>query len=364
MQISPNKSPLDSAESTDQQRMTDYLEKTTLENIKIFLQKKQNFDPNLTVGPEQTPIICLAAKYNNKGLLEHLLKLGANINARDISKNTVLHTSIKYNNSLVDYLLQNGADPNLQNKLGYPPLYTAITNCNETSNEISTIKLLFKYGANINHHTNFSSPLGDLVDKHYSYKINESNLENLVRLKTLCNLGASLTDVNTKGDTVFHRAMGKQRVVFKTLITNACFNFKKEYTYRIKTFLMILNRHNKLLYSNKDLQFLILAKIPEYFSHEGLYKKFSTHELKLFPFYQVNGHVQCIQNILQIKNSYNEKAFDLLPQFEDEEYQKKITSLFNEKLPADLAEFNQKYPDTQAIQENNLARQIHVNYNF
>ncbi|MCX8166571.1 MAG: ankyrin repeat domain-containing protein [Candidatus Micrarchaeota archaeon] len=62
----------------------------------------------------------------DKKLVERLLKLGANIDARDSDGNTGLHLAVlSGNSSLVNYLLSLGANPNLLNKRKESPLLLA-----------------------------------------------------------------------------------------------------------------------------------------------------------------------------------------------------------------------------------------------
>ena len=56
------------------------------------------------------------------------------INTSRKGRNTTLHTAVLHNQEglLIDYLIENGADVNLQNTKGCCPLTLAIINCKES----------------------------------------------------------------------------------------------------------------------------------------------------------------------------------------------------------------------------------------
>ena len=97
-------------------------------------------------GDGRTALIHAAA-YNNFSLVKWLLENNASINYQDRIGYTALHFTGQ--NKFVEiaaYLLNKGANPNIQDIHGNSPLWTAIFNSME---EKGVVKLLLQYGANI-----------------------------------------------------------------------------------------------------------------------------------------------------------------------------------------------------------------------
>ncbi|MCV6599896.1 MAG: ankyrin repeat domain-containing protein, partial [Alphaproteobacteria bacterium] len=78
-----------------------------------------------------------------------LIRSGANINVIDANGNTELHTA-SYNNEIVkvEFLLNNGANPNATNNLGNSPIISAATGrfCGK-----EVVQELSKHGANLDY---------------------------------------------------------------------------------------------------------------------------------------------------------------------------------------------------------------------
>ena len=99
-------------------------------------------------------VLTLAVMYahtdSNIGTVKLLLDHGVNINEVDNVNTTALITAINYspsnNNTIVQFLLDHGADVNITNIFG-SPLYSA---CCQTNN-IDAIKILIEKGANVNY---------------------------------------------------------------------------------------------------------------------------------------------------------------------------------------------------------------------
>lgn len=236
-----------------EQKKVSNAEKKQLYNIKSLLQEGLDADPNLfKIGLLKTPVICVAAKHNDVGLIELLLESGVNINTRDNCGNTALHISIGMGNDFVrDYLLKRGADPNSPSCI-ITPLNNAIINRNA-----SAIKSLIRYGVNIDVHT--------------------------------ANLFVGNTYDRFKAHT---------------------FNLKKEYYPYIKTVLLMLYKKQC-----KDLRLLILSYLPEYHCHPGLYKELQNgkHALKPFALHVVETHTKIVQEILHTKNKNDKNVLELFP---------------------------------------------------
>ncbi|MBD0391017.1 ankyrin repeat domain-containing protein, partial [Wolbachia endosymbiont of Pentalonia nigronervosa] len=74
-------------------------------------------------------LLHLAASYGLKDVVKALLKIGAEINAKDQDDATPLHwAAISGNADVVASLLKNGADPSLKNKDGKTPIKLAQDN--------------------------------------------------------------------------------------------------------------------------------------------------------------------------------------------------------------------------------------------
>lgn len=90
------------------------------------------------------PLVC-AAKYGDLELVETLVKLGADVNSRDLDLSTPLMEAVlTQKQDIVGYLCKNKADINAQNNLGETPLMVA---CNGGS--IKIINGLIESGADI-----------------------------------------------------------------------------------------------------------------------------------------------------------------------------------------------------------------------
>jgi hypothetical protein len=85
------------------------------------------------------------------------------------------------NTGLVEILLRNGANPNLGDKSGNTPLYLAAT-----FNHIPTVKLLLEYGANTNSEKIMDNP--QVKDK-------ITNIENNIQIELLNNAGVSEDEI-------------------------------------------------------------------------------------------------------------------------------------------------------------------------
>ncbi len=119
--------------------------------VREYLEK--GADPNAYY--RNSPLICWAANWERPAILQELLKAGADINARNFSKNlarghtgeTPLHIATLADNlEVVKVLCEAGADVNSRDKLGETPLYECLPY--PSSRKVSEV--LLEYGADIN----------------------------------------------------------------------------------------------------------------------------------------------------------------------------------------------------------------------
>ena len=67
----------------------------------------------------------MAAFYSSPAVVKALINAGADVNARDSSKNSPLHWASAENPAVVPFLLAAGAKANLLNDAEYSPLFVA-----------------------------------------------------------------------------------------------------------------------------------------------------------------------------------------------------------------------------------------------
>ena len=122
-------------------------------NDVIALLEDKEAKVNCTNINGATPLH-FAVYYQNKDILEVLLKNGANPNTReynDVGLCTPLHRAIERNNyEVCKTLLLNGADPNITEKNGFTALHYAARKGYE-----DIVKLLIDFGVDINKRDGF-----------------------------------------------------------------------------------------------------------------------------------------------------------------------------------------------------------------
>lgn len=110
------------------------------------------------------PFIVVAAGYDQRKIMEHLVVRGAGIDDRDTRGNTALHiASVRGFDETVRWLLQKGAHVNARNNAGQTPLFWAVDD-----GHCSTVKLLMKNGADTSmRDTEGNTPLGIARSREY-----------------------------------------------------------------------------------------------------------------------------------------------------------------------------------------------------
>jgi len=119
-------------------------------NYDIAKETLKTFGIDATDGDGRTALINAVIE-NKPDFVYWLVDNGANIDAQDKIGYSALHFIGQ--NLLVDlakYLLEMGANPNLQDIHGNYPLWTAIFNAKLPTDEQGVVKLLLKFGADPN----------------------------------------------------------------------------------------------------------------------------------------------------------------------------------------------------------------------
>lgn len=139
--------PNDPIGPNDQNTFNNYLglalEEGRTDNVEKYLKK--GADPNMTINDtiqnEDVPAIIYAARHNNSsGIIENLLKAGANVEQEPYYISTPLIEAAQSGNfQAVRVLLDNKANINAKTRLGTPPISYAILN-----EDINMIKLMLQ----------------------------------------------------------------------------------------------------------------------------------------------------------------------------------------------------------------------------
>lgn len=132
-------------EPEDPNTIDDYLglalEEGRTDSVVKYLN--EGADPNMTINDpdknEDVPAIIYAARHNkSSGIIENLLKAGANVEQEPYYISTPLIEAAEYGNfQAVRVLLDNNANINAKTRLGTPPIAYAILN-----EDINMIKLM------------------------------------------------------------------------------------------------------------------------------------------------------------------------------------------------------------------------------
>jgi ankyrin repeat protein len=139
-----------------------------------------------------------AAENGNIERINTLLEKGTNIDSKEVEKGwTSLMTAVTFSNTTsslktVKFLLEKGANPNLQNKKGWTPLASSARNSN-TSSSLETVRLLLEYKADPN------IVDGDKYTALIRASMNTSGDSSLETVKLLLEKGANINYITDTG---------------------------------------------------------------------------------------------------------------------------------------------------------------------
>lgn len=329
-------------------------------NIERYVENGPNV--NLRISERQVPLFTFTVIDGTEEQCNYLLNKKADINAVDKHGCTALHTTCRILPTTVStqYLLQKGAKPNMVNESYNTPLSLAIA-CGK---DINVVKSLIESQADVNH----------------KYFNNDSLLKGAITsdrveiIEELCKAGASLTNIDKYGSTVFDILIDNP-VSTNAIITYSRLNFddfkiedNKKTSYKMLTVLLVFNRLHTYKVNNKEIvpyvfkdnsNSIFYGRIPKEIPYLILSHLLSTDDYhwKLYnvllknnyskprPSFLVKHHVNCLIKISQINNQN--------PHARSEKERVK------DKLEKDLAIFNDNYLDTAKIPKENWAASIY-----
>lgn len=121
--------------------------------------------------PDKRTLLIWASIYGKIELLNWLIENKANINYQDKNGYTGLHFAAQEKNiDVTNLLLINQANPNIVDAHGNSPLWTAILN---SKGNFVIVKLLMNYGADANHKNRYDRSPNDMAKSIYKEVINE-----------------------------------------------------------------------------------------------------------------------------------------------------------------------------------------------
>ncbi|XP_044592806.1 putative ankyrin repeat protein RF_0381 [Cotesia glomerata] len=179
---------------------------STLTNIPAMLSTLPSINSPL---PDGDPLLYHAAHQGNLPLILDLLTHQADINAQGFSGPALHESILQGHDSITSYLLQEGADLNLQSlnvlQAGFSPLNTAILSSNTFATE-----LLLKMDANLlSKDSELNTPLHIAVKE-----------ENYALTALLLSSGASMTSINSNQETPFCLAVDSGNLELIELFIN------------------------------------------------------------------------------------------------------------------------------------------------
>jgi len=138
----------------------------------ISILKQHGVDA--TDGEGRTAFINSIIRKNDR-IFDWTFTNGTDINLKDKTGYTALHFAAYYNSfPIVKMLLENGADPNIQDIHGNIPLWTAMFNSQRKISEV--IKLLLKYESNVNLNNKYGKNCKGMFKIFYNQDISDIGL--------------------------------------------------------------------------------------------------------------------------------------------------------------------------------------------
>lgn len=170
-----------------------------LEIIKLLLNK--GADVKGLSANDETPLIG-AVVGGNLEIVKFLHQSGGNINAEDKSKISILYHAVSYSGNegkdrvtIVQYLIDNGADVNTKQQHNYTALMRAAA-----IEQLEVLKILLGKGAKVNERANNkTSALLEAVKSGYDYETDKQNPNALEAIRLLLEAGANVNLADEKG---------------------------------------------------------------------------------------------------------------------------------------------------------------------
>lgn len=112
-----------------------------VESVKLFIAS--GFPPDVR-DKAGVPLLCLAARFKHRNVVELLLECGADINAQsdDRGYSPLMDSAQQGDEGLLSYLLERGSNPDLQSKDGQTALVLAVGR-----SDASIVSMLLAHGA-------------------------------------------------------------------------------------------------------------------------------------------------------------------------------------------------------------------------
>ncbi len=190
--------------------------------VKEIISRNPDLNINLQTISGYTPLM-FALKSDNDDLLRFLLEHGANPNIQNLHGESSLLYAISEDseNKRIELLLDNGADPNIKDIRGYTALNLICKNSLD-DRDLLTVKLLLEHGADPNSQDKDGiTPLMDCVS-HYNSDSNDGNI--ILAMKFLIEAGADVNARDNNGTTPLMYAASVndkfQINVIKSLLAN------------------------------------------------------------------------------------------------------------------------------------------------
>ncbi len=176
----------------------------TLNNDKTLIKEFLKFGTDIDGGFTGLPPLCFAVKENNLEMVQFLLSMGASANSEMNGNRVIVFALENRNIELVEILLKAGANPNKYNSqvakwtplIGGNVKWTLLMDRIATD-DISFIKLLVEFGANINAIT---------FEPGWSSLLEAVKNERIDIVKYLLLSGADPTYKNKNGISAYHLA--------------------------------------------------------------------------------------------------------------------------------------------------------------
>lgn len=233
------------------------VEKSHFDIFKILLEIESVIDARFNRQEMLGEFLCEAVRNNNRDAIQAVLKEGADINYPNYYSRS-LETAIESNDvNLVEFLLINGANPNLGGDSYSLPLFSAY-------NKPEIFKILLKYNGDLNALCNGRTLIGCVCDND---KVEFEVLEILLNRGADVNqkVFSHLDGENDVEETILHAAARSGNIKLITFLlshgANSILENSKQQT-ALEVYLLKCNNKNPALFSekfNKNKEIIIKA---------------------------------------------------------------------------------------------------------